>query len=82
MDMPLEQEWKKGSAELLILSLFSRTSLAMVTISGSSSKAARGASCGSTSPRCIRCSTGSRIAAGFRDVGSKNPIKEGGVTTV
>lgn len=81
MDMPLEQEWKKGSAELLILSVLEDQPRHGYDI-GKLIESRSGASCGSTPPHCIRCSTGSRIAAGSRGVGSKNPIKEGGVTTV
>src|SRR6266403_242462 len=72
-----ERPWSRNGRKAALSYSFppcSRTSLVTVTTSGSSSKAARGASCASTSPRFIRCSTGSSIAVGFRGAGSKDPI--------
>jgi len=81
MGTALDQEWKKGSAELLILSLLKDQPRHGYDI-GKLIESRSGGKLRFHIARYIRCSTGLSIAVGFRGAGSKDPIKEGGVTTV
>ena len=74
-------EWKKGSAELLILSLV-EPARAMVTKSANSLRSGRAERFVLMSLRSIRCSTGWKGAAGCVDAGLKKADNAGDVITV
>jgi hypothetical protein len=76
---PIEHEWKKGSAELLILSLLEEQPRHGYDIGKLIEL--RSGSVVYFHIASIPCCTGSRTAVGSRDGGSRRPIKEGDATT-
>jgi hypothetical protein len=79
MAAPAENELKKGSAELLILSLVENQPCHGDEIAKQIDVRSAAHSI-STSLPCIPCYTGSRNEAGFKDAGSKKQIKDGAAT--
>ena len=76
-----DHEWKKGSAELLVLSLLEDQPRHGYDISKLILIRSGGILQFFTSPPFIRCCTGSRIGAGSQAVGWKRPSSEEGVIT-
>jgi hypothetical protein len=80
MAVAVEHEWKKGSAELLILSLLEAQPRHGYEI-GRLIDVRSEAHSIFTSPPSIPCCTGSKNEAGFADAGSKERIKDAAATT-
>ena len=77
----LDRELKKGSAELLILSLVEDRPRHGYDIGQLIELRSRGTRCGSTSLRFIRCFTGSKSVGGFGGAGWRRRGNGGGVIT-
>lgn len=76
----LDREMKKGSAELIVLSIVDGRPRHGYEISKLIEQRS-GGRLTSTSRRCIRCFTGLRSAAGLSAAGSKRPASGGGAST-